>query len=385
MHQSGKILACCSTVLSVAAGLGVASLLAMQDPVVSRAAMAWAASALEASSQDGVADGSSPPPIDQAKASGPDLSASDGPAIVPPPQALPPGAAESAEGQSTPPSDEIVVPARAQWTDREIEAALMECLHLLAPLTADVVPLAPIRNGSCGTPAPVLLRSLGANEKVIVDPPLLINCPMVVALNRWLEKTVQPAAHAAFGSPVARIVGSSYACRNRYNLPNDPLSQHAFANAIDLPVFALADGRKIDIAQGWGPTRRDLTALAKAPAKAKLVPIVATETPSDPKAEKGLPTDEAAAQGDPARITIAVKASSAQIVDAGKAEPEAREPEAAPPAPDPLSTPQAKFLRRVHQGACETFSTVLGPEANDVHRTHLHLDLQDRNSLNVCE
>ena len=263
----------------------------------------------------------------------------------------------------------------------------MECLHLLAPLTAEIVPLAPIRSGSCGAPAPVLLRSLGAKEKVIVDPPLLINCPMIVALHGWLEKTVQPAARAAFGSPVARIIGSSYACRNRYNLPNDRLSQHALANAIDLPVFALADGRRVDLAQGWGPTRRDLVAAAAAAAKAKLVPVVAKETPTDPKAEKAVPSDKAAAEpkGDPVRITIAVKASSAQTADMAEEEPQAAEPKAATPAPDPLSTPQAKFLRRVHQGACETFSTVLGPEANDVHRTHLHLDLQDRNSLNVCQ
>jgi hypothetical protein len=257
----------------------------------------------------------------------------------------------------------------------------MECVHLLAALTADVVPLAPIRNASCGTPAPVLLRSIGAKEKVIVDPPLLINCPMVVALNRWLEKTVQPAAHAAFGSPVARMVGSSYACRNRYNLPNDRLSQHAFANAVDLPAFALADGRRIDIAKGWGPTRRDLVAAANAAAIAKLVPVVAK---ADPKAEKGAPTEketaEAEPKGDPARLMIAVKASTATPeVDAGVAA------KAPPPAPDPLSTAQAKFLRRVHQGACETFSTVLGPEANDVHRTHLHLDLQDRKGLTVCQ
>jgi hypothetical protein len=379
MHQSGKILACCSTALSVAAGLGVAALFAMQDPALSRAALAWAGT-LQRSSQDSVTDGSSPSPTDQAKASGPDLSASDGSPTAPAPQAPPSGALKSADALS-PPSDDVVVPPPAQWSDREVEAALMECMHLLAPLTADVVPLAPIRNASCGSPAPVLLRSIGAKEKVIVDPPLLINCPMVVALNRWLEKTVQPAAHAAFGSPVARMVGSSYACRNRYNLPNDRLSQHAFANAVDLPVFALADGRRIDIAQGWGPTRRDLVAAANAAAKAKLAPVLAK---ADPKAEKGAPTEketaEAEPRGDPVRLMIAVKASTATPeVDAGVAA------KAPPPAPDPLSTAQAKFLRRVHQGACETFSTVLGPEANDVHRTHLHLDLQDRNGLTVCQ
>ena len=49
------------------------------------------------------------------------------------------------------------------------------------------------------------------------------------------------------------------------------------------------------------------------------------------------------------------------------------------------TAPEAKFLRRVHRGACDVFSTVLGPEANDVHRTHLHFDLQDRHALNVCQ
>jgi hypothetical protein len=29
--------------------------------------------------------------------------------------------------------------------------------------------------------------------------PLLINCPMVVALYRWLDEAVQPAAREAFG------------------------------------------------------------------------------------------------------------------------------------------------------------------------------------------
>jgi hypothetical protein len=112
------------------------------------------------------------------------------------------------------------------------------------------------------------------------------------------------------------------------------------------------------------------------------MPVVTKETPSDPKLKKGAPTDKEAAQpmGDSARMTIAVKASPTQRADTGEAETNVTTQ-----APDPLSIPQAKFLRRVHQGACETFSTVLGPEANEAHRTHLHLDLQDRNSLNVCQ
>jgi hypothetical protein len=248
----------------------------------------------------------------------------------------------------------------------------MECVNLLAPVSAEVIPLAPIRFNDCGTPAPVLLRSLGGKDKVAVDPPMLMNCPMVVALSRWMERTVQPAARATLGSPVARIAGSGYACRNLYNLPNERRSQHAYADAVDLPVFFLADGRRVDLATGWGPTRRDLVA------GVKLIPIAAKDTGADGEAGQGASAGKMTAK--PASATPAEQASvkSAALIQA--------DPEAASKTPaDLLSLPQAKFLRRVHQGACEVFTTVLGPEANDIHRTHLHLDLQNRNSLNVCK
>jgi hypothetical protein len=80
------------------------------------------------------------------------------------------------------------------WSHLQIEAALMQCLGKLGPMSAEVVPLAPHAYGGCGTPAPVLLRSLGANQKVALDPPLLVNCPIVAALHQWLEDKVQPAA-----------------------------------------------------------------------------------------------------------------------------------------------------------------------------------------------
>ena len=43
------------------------------------------------------------------------------------------------------------------------------------------------------------------------------------------------------------------------------------------------------------------------------------------------------------------------------------------------------FLRRTHEAACGTFSTVLGPEANEAHRNHLHLDLALRRRNAFCE
>jgi hypothetical protein len=125
----------------------------------------------------------------------------------------------------------------AIWTDMEIKAALMQCIKALAPITADVVPVHPIRDGDCGAPAPVLVTSIGNTEKVSFDPPLVLDCAMVAGLDQWLKDSVQPAAREAFSSPVSKIIGSSYACRNVYNRADGHLSQHAFANAIDLPMF----------------------------------------------------------------------------------------------------------------------------------------------------
>ena len=49
------------------------------------------------------------------------------------------------------------------------------------------------------------------------------------------------------------------------------------------------------------------------------------------------------------------------------------------------TTVEAGFLRRLHKGACGTFGTVLGPEANEAHRDHFHFDLAARRRNAFCE
>jgi hypothetical protein len=350
MNQSGKIVAYVCTALSAVAMLGV-SILFIGAPWIE---LSRSPAQSEQAKTSADAAGT---PLAEVRALAATISGQPTASEIP--QA---GTGPAGEAAAPPP----------EWSAVEIGAALMECVSLLAPVNAQVIPLAPVRYNDCGTPAPVLLRSIGGKDRIAVDPPLVMNCPMVAALSRWLEKTVQPAARATLGSPVARIVGSSYACRNLYNLPNERRSQHAYANAIDLPVFFLADGRKVDLTQGWGPTRRDLVA------GVKLVPIV-SKTPEG-AAGGGVTTADMKTEANGASMTV-VKASAEHTIDGAAPAPA---PKVAPLL-DPLAAPEARFLRRVHRDACNVFSTVLGPEANDVHRTHLHLDLQDRNALNVCQ
>ena len=42
---------------------------------------------------------------------------------------------------------------------------------------------------------------------------------------------------------------------------------------------------------------------------------------------------------------------------------------------------KALFLKRVRDGACEVFSTVLSPDYNAAHNDHLHIDLADRGTM----
>src|SRR5262245_12438434 len=41
---------------------------------------------------------------------------------------------------------------------------------------------------------------------------------------------------------------------------------------------------------------------------------------------------------------------------------------------------RSEFVKQVHDDACGTFETVLGPEANEAHKNHFHLDMKERRS-----
>jgi len=44
-----------------------------------------------------------------------------------------------------------------------------------------------------------------------------------------------------------------------------------------------------------------------------------------------------------------------------------------------------RFLRGAHDSACKIFGTVLGPEANNAHRNHFHLDMAHRDTGAFCQ
>ena len=312
------------------------------------------------------------------------------PEKTPLPPAVEPKPPEAA--QAEPPKPDV-------WSDAQVIAALRECVRLLAPIAADVEVSEPVKHEQCGAPAPVAVKRIGSGaNKVEISPPAVVNCAMVVGLHAWVEKTLQPAAQEALGSPVTRLRNlSGYACRNRIGsqFHGDRLSEHALANAVDIAGFVTADGRSIEVARHWGPTARDQREAEKvAAARAK-----DAASPADkggaPKSERAVNRKISAiahAPIEPAKgKKTATSVKTAELQKPGKSTSDiSADPRAIPATPAPgreavAKSAEAQFLRRLHKGACGVFGTVLGPEANEAHRDHFHFDLAHRRSSAYCQ
>lgn len=332
-----------------------------------------------------------------------------------------PGAGAQASKTPIPPADPKSEAAKVEpppdvWSDAEIIAALRDCLKRLAPLGAEVDIAPPVKHEQCGAPAPVLLKRIGSGpNRVEFQPPPMLNCAMVTSLQAWVEKTLQPAAQEVLGSPIARLRSvSGYACRNRNGSRSftDRLSEHALANAIDIAGFVTADGRTIDVVRNWGPTARDMREqqekaeerAAQAKAAAKQAEREAAEAARAVKKEPASKRERAKAEADRLKqeaerlkreaeqreadrrkglLRIAELQNPGRGADS-KADARAI-PTTATSADSSRPAAETVFLRRLHKGACATFGTVLGPEANDAHRDHFHFDLAPRRRSAFCE
>lgn len=98
--------------------------------------------------------------------------------------------------------------------------------------------------------------ALGAVQLTDIGTPVTnlgaMTCPLARQLARWTREAVQPAASRFLGSPVRRIeTFGTYSCRGVNGDPNARLSEHAFANAVDVSAFVLADGRRITVEADW--------------------------------------------------------------------------------------------------------------------------------------
>ena len=352
------------------------------------------------------------------------------------------------------PSSNLALSAE-HWSPSEIQDAKRVCQDALKEVSAVVEHLPPIRTGNCGAPAPVRLLSLGRAHPVNFNPPAIMSCNLLPRLKLWIETGLQPAAERYLDTRVTDVlVMSSYSCRTRYGHQDARMSEHAFANALDIGGFEFADKRRVSVLDDWGTTRRDiLQAAAKEKTLESSPKITSTVEAAKPQA------------GNPASTTIKEKAAVSQpirkapksskiagITNFSRSEGahfqtqsplptlynpldgnELRQSLGIPPLPErrplrravrstvgqtgavrsrdaarkdaktldrrfhpeepmrlggpraPETAPLGLFLRAAHASACRLFGTTLGPEANEAHRNHFHIDMLPRRHRGYCE
>ena len=326
------------------------------------------------------------------------------------------------------PGDQPTIP----WTDAEIVAAKAECDKALKNIALDYETLPAIKEGICGAPAPILVKSIGSDPKVAIDPPATMTCSLAAGLYAWLKDKVQPEAKVKLGTQVVKLKNAtSYSCRNRNGSATTPLSEHALANALDVSEFVFASGDHITVLDGWP---RVATAAADAPkqsrvaavtgsimkvsqavtptslpvatcesailvTKVKANPFVVPLPPQEAKPPVAKP-EAASVPAAPAESTVAktksnpfVAPAPVQTAAVEPSTPQATTPPAAKPAALPqgdsseptLAERQSAFIKDVHDEACTMFGTTLGPAANEAHKNHFHLDMKARRRTGICD
>jgi hypothetical protein len=165
----------------------------------------------------------------------------------------PTASAEAAPGMADtdPDNDEVVAPPDP----------IAECEQALAELgvryRAATLPLRTQRSGAqCGAPQ-VVVYERGPGD-IRYDSPPLLTCGMALALARF-EHVIQQEAQRALGQRVTRITQmGTYSCRKmvRFRM----VSEHSYANAIDLEKFVLADRTVISVKRHYGDARAEAAA-----------------------------------------------------------------------------------------------------------------------------
>jgi len=103
----------------------------------------------------------------------------------------------------------------------------------------------------CGALHPFWVEAT-AQGSVQLHPGALLRCPMVPAVEFWVERVVVPAARQHFGMPVTELkVAASYSCRPMNNIDGAKLSEHGRANAVDIAGFVLSNGHTVTVQTGW--------------------------------------------------------------------------------------------------------------------------------------
>jgi hypothetical protein len=145
-----------------------------------------------------------------------------------------------------PSNDEVVAPPELI---ADCEAKLREAGVEFAPAELKVVP-GNARRPTCGAAQAVVYKR--GPGKIRYSSAPVVSCGMALGMAR-LERVLGEEAERYLHQPVARIEqGGTYNCRKmaRFAL----VSEHAYANAIDIRGITLKNGRKLSVLSTFGRT-----------------------------------------------------------------------------------------------------------------------------------
>lgn len=112
--------------------------------------------------------------------------------------------------------------------------------------------LPPIAENQCREQSPLSVTGLSANGRMIpFSGEAVLNCGMATALPEWAE-ALDSYLLARENTRIRSItVATSYMCRPRNHVKGADVSEHGFANALDVIGFVLEDGRTVTLSDGW--------------------------------------------------------------------------------------------------------------------------------------
>lgn len=98
----------------------------------------------------------------------------------------------------------------------------------------------------CLVERPLELR--GLSNGIALSNDITARCEMVLALDKLISQIVTPSAELHLGKKLVQVATStSYQCRTRNSIVGTKISEHGFANAIDIIGFKLDDGTVIPV------------------------------------------------------------------------------------------------------------------------------------------
>jgi hypothetical protein len=151
-----------------------------------------------------------------------------------------------------PASAPVAVPEKNPAENKPPRIFQTACPAVIAGLV-EAKPLPPISEGACGERSPLSVTGVLVSGRMVpLSGEAILNCEMAQSLPGWAEAVDGYAGSMANAGLASISVGTSYMCRERRTgEAGTDLSEHAFANGLDVTGFTLTDGQELSVESGW--------------------------------------------------------------------------------------------------------------------------------------